>query len=70
VPSILDGLANIRAFDHAVFIAKSNIHHVPDFTDRRYVIEQGEIIFAGTPHEARKDTAVARVIGGAAAGAG
>ena len=37
VPSIVDGLANIRAFGHAVFIAESNIHHVPDFTDRLYV---------------------------------
>src|SRR6266851_4803567 len=70
VPSILDGLANIRAFGHAVFIAESNIHHVPDFTDRLYVIERGEIIFAGTPHAARKDAAVARVIEGTATAAG
>jgi branched-chain amino acid transport system ATP-binding protein len=70
VPSILDGLAHIRAFGHAVFIAESNIHHVPDFTDRLYVIERGEIIFAGAPQEARKDAAVARVIGGTTAAAG
>jgi branched-chain amino acid transport system ATP-binding protein len=70
VPSILDGLANIRAFGHAVFIAESNIHHVPDFTDRLYVIERGEIIFAGAPHEARKDAVVARVIEGTAPAAG
>jgi branched-chain amino acid transport system ATP-binding protein len=70
VPSILDGLAHIRAFGHAVFIAESNIHHVPDFTDRLYVIERGEIIFAGTPHDARKDAAVARVIEGTATAAG
>src|SRR5205807_2188175 len=66
VPSILDGIANIRAFGHAVFIAESNIHHVPDFADRLYVIERGEIIFAGTPRDARNDAAVARVIGGTA----
>jgi branched-chain amino acid transport system ATP-binding protein len=70
VPSILDGIANIRAFGHAVFIAESNIHHVPDFADRLYVIERGEIIFAGTPHEASKDATVARVIQGSAAAAG
>lgn len=64
VPSIVEGLANIRSFGHAVFIAESNIHHVPDFTDRLYVIERGEIIFAGKPAEARKDAAVARVIEG------
>ncbi len=49
VPSIIHGLADIRAIGHAVFIAESNIHHVPDFTDRLYVIERGEIIFAGRP---------------------
>jgi branched-chain amino acid transport system ATP-binding protein len=64
VPSIIEGLANIRSFGHAVFIAESNIHHVPDFTDRLYVIERGEIIFAGKPREARRNSAVARVIEG------
>jgi branched-chain amino acid transport system ATP-binding protein len=64
VPSIVEGLGNIRAFGHAVFIAESNIHHVPDFTDRLYVIERGEIIFAGKPSEARRNPAVARVIEG------
>jgi branched-chain amino acid transport system ATP-binding protein len=64
VPSIVEGLGNIRAFGHAIFIAESNIHHVPDFTDRLYVIERGEIIFAGKPTEARRNPAVARVIEG------
>ena len=64
VPSIVEGLGNIRAFVHAVFIAESNIHHVPDFTDRLYVIERGEIIFAGKPAEVRRNPAVARVIEG------
>jgi branched-chain amino acid transport system ATP-binding protein len=66
VPSILDGLANIRALGHAVFIAESNIHHVPDITDRLYVIERGEIIFGGPPAAARRDAAVARIIEGTA----
>ena len=64
VPSILDGIASIRAFGHAVFIAESNVHHVPDFADRLYVIERGEIIFAGKPEAAAKDAAVARIVGG------
>jgi len=65
VPSIVEGLANIRSFGHAVFIAESNIYHVPDFTDRLYVIERGEIIFAGPPAEARRSPEVRRVIEGA-----
>jgi branched-chain amino acid transport system ATP-binding protein len=64
VPSIVDGLASIRNFGHAVFIAESNVHHVPDFTDRLYVLERGEIIFSGKPENARKDPAVARVVEG------
>ena len=70
VPSIVEGLADIRAFGHAVFIAESNIHHVPDFTDRLYVIERGEIIFAGKPVDARLDPAVARVVEGTGPRAG
>jgi branched-chain amino acid transport system ATP-binding protein len=64
VPSIIQGLANIRAFGHALFIAESNIHHVPDFADRLYVIERGEVIFAGRPDAAANDPVVARIIGG------
>lgn len=64
VPSIVDGLASIRNFGHAVFIAESNVHHVPDFADRIYVLERGEIIFSGRPENARKDPAVARVVDG------
>ena len=64
VPAIVEGLGNIRAFGHAILIAESNIHHVPDFTDRLYVIERGEIIFAGKPADARRNPAVARVIEG------
>lgn len=64
VPAIVEGLSNIRAFGHAVFVAESNIHHVPEFADRLYVIERGEIIFAGKPDEARRDKAVVRVIEG------
>jgi len=65
VPSIIDGIASIRSMGHAVLIAESNMHHVPDFADRLYVIERGEVIFAGSPAEAAKNPAVARVAGAA-----
>ena len=70
VPSIIQGLMEIRASGHAVFIAESNIHHVPEFTDRLYVIERGEIIFVGKPDDAAKDPGVARIVGGTAQRAG
>jgi branched-chain amino acid transport system ATP-binding protein len=64
IPSIVQGLSAIRAAGRAVFIAESNIFHVPEFTDRLYVLERGEIIFAGPPEQARKDPTVAKVIAG------
>ena len=64
VPSVVEGLANIRTHGHAVLIAESNIHHVPDFTDRLYVIERGEIIFAGKPSDALRNPEAARAIAG------
>src|SRR5215207_3641321 len=57
VPSIVEGIASIRQLGHAVLIAESNLHHVPDFADRLYVMERGEIIFSGPPADARKDPA-------------
>ena len=64
VPSIVDGIASIRQLGHAVLIAESNLNHVPDFADRLYLIERGEIIFSGSPAEAHADTAVARILEG------
>jgi branched-chain amino acid transport system ATP-binding protein len=62
VPSIVNGIASILKLGHAVLIAESNLHHVPEFADRLYVIERGEIIYAGAPADVRKDSAVAPVV--------
>lgn len=64
VPSIVEGIASIRRLGHAVLIAESNLEHVPDFADRLYVLERGEIIYTGPPSDVRKDAAVARVVEG------
>jgi branched-chain amino acid transport system ATP-binding protein len=64
VPTVVDGIASIRQLGHAVLIAESNLYHVPDFADRLYVIERGEIIYAGPPADVRGDPAVAKVVGG------
>jgi branched-chain amino acid transport system ATP-binding protein len=45
-------------------LAESNIHHVPEFANRLYVLERGEIIFGGPPDDARRDAGVLRVIAG------
>jgi len=64
VPSIMEGIASIRGLGRAVLMAESNIHHVPEFADRLYVIERGEIIYGGPPAGVRSDPAVARVVDG------
>lgn len=64
IPSITEGVAAITRLGHGILLAESNIHHVPDFADRLYVIERGEIIFAGKPQDVQRDAAVMRIIGG------
>jgi branched-chain amino acid transport system ATP-binding protein len=64
VPAVAKGIAEITQRGHAVLIAESNIHHVPDFATRLYVIERGEIIFAGRPEDVRTDAAALRATGG------
>ena len=66
IPDIGEGIHAITRMGRSILLAESNIHHVPDFADRLYVIERGEIVFAGKPAEVYRDEAVLRVIGGTA----
>jgi branched-chain amino acid transport system ATP-binding protein len=66
VPLIASGVTSIRAAGKAVLMAESNIHHIPDYVDAIYVLERGEVIFAGSLAAARKNQDVLRVIGGEA----
>jgi branched-chain amino acid transport system ATP-binding protein len=66
IPALAESLAAITGLGRSLVIAESNIHHVPAWTRRLYVVERGEILFAGTPDDARRDAAVLRVIGGRA----
>ena len=67
IPAIGESIAAIaQKLGRAILIAESNIHHVPEYTTRLYVIERGEIVFAGQPSDARRDPALARIIGGSA----
>jgi branched-chain amino acid transport system ATP-binding protein len=64
IPAVSEGIAEITKLGHSILMAESNIHHVPEFATRLYVIERGEIIFAGRPEAVHADPAVLRVIGG------
>ena len=64
IPLIAEGVASIRAMGKGVLMAESNVHHVPDYVDRLYVLERGELMFSGTLAEAYRDREVMRVIAG------
>lgn len=64
IPIISEGIASIRAMGAAVLMAESNVHHLPEYVDRLYVVERGEMIFSGTLAQARADRGVMRVIAG------
>jgi len=64
IPWIAEGVASIRAMGKGVLIAESNVHHIPDYVDRIYVLERGEVMFSGTLSEAYQDREVMRVIAG------
>ena len=66
IPSLAEAIGAITRSGRSIVIAESNIHHVPAWTRRLYVIERGEIVFAGSPEAAHRDAAVLRVIGGRA----
>lgn len=66
IPQIASSIQKITQMGRSVLLAESNIYHVPDFTDRLYVIERGEIIFAGKPEELKKDKAVLKIVAGSA----
>src|ERR1700709_2110651 len=52
IPSITAGSAPIRELGRSVLMAESNVHHVPEDADRVYVLERGEILYAGKSGEA------------------
>ncbi|MHB9099547.1 MAG: ABC transporter ATP-binding protein [Syntrophales bacterium] len=66
VPKIAESIHEIVKMGHSIILAESNIYHVPDFTDKLYVIERGEIIFSGKPIELKDDKAVLKIVSGAA----
>lgn len=65
IPSISDGIASIRKLGHGVLMAESNIHHIPEYADNVYVLERGEIIYAGKPGDTYPPE-VMKVISGSA----
>jgi branched-chain amino acid transport system ATP-binding protein len=65
IPTLSEGIASIRRLGHAILMAESNVHHIPEYADALYVLERGEIIYHGKPGDTYPPE-VMKVIGGAA----
>lgn len=65
IPSISEGIASIRRLGHAVLMAESNVHHIPDYADSLYVLERGEIIYHGKPGDTYPLEVMKVITGGA-----
>ncbi|MEO6984975.1 MAG: ATP-binding cassette domain-containing protein [Paralcaligenes sp.] len=64
LPTISAGLVSILKQERGVLLAESNFYHLPQFADRIYVIERGEIVFEGTLSQAEADPAIMKIIKG------
>jgi len=65
IPSISEGIASIRKLGHAVLLAESNVHHIPEYADSVYVLERGEVIYHGRPGETYPPEVMKVITGGA-----
>src|SRR2546428_564746 len=63
IPQLGESIAAIARLGPAILLAESNIHHVPAYASRLYVIERGEIVFAGPPDEIAGRSDLARIVG-------
>jgi len=64
IPKISESIREIAQMGNAILMAESNIYHIPDFTDKLYVIERGEIIFTGKPAELLDNKEALKVVTG------
>jgi branched-chain amino acid transport system ATP-binding protein len=59
-----DAVTMIKGMGIAILIAESNLASAAAIADRLYVVDRGEIIFAGAPAEAMADATVMRTLRG------
>jgi branched-chain amino acid transport system ATP-binding protein len=64
ITQVANSIQEITKLGPSIMISESNIYHVPDFADRLYVVERGEIIFSGKPEEVAKEKDTLRIIAG------
>ncbi len=58
-----DAMRRIRDMGISIVLAESNLANTSRVADRAYIIERGETIFQGTPHEIEKEESLALILG-------
>ncbi|MEM2169753.1 MAG: ABC transporter ATP-binding protein [Candidatus Bathyarchaeia archaeon] len=61
---LLEKVLEIRRMGVAMLIAESNISLIPEFTEKLYVLERGEIVYIGGPKELYENENVMKIIRG------
>jgi branched-chain amino acid transport system ATP-binding protein len=63
VRHFIQALRRIRDMGVSIILAASNLGNASKVVDRAYVVERGEILFAGTPREIAADRRLAVIVG-------
>jgi len=61
---LIKRIFEIREMGVSMLVAESNLSLIPEFADKLYVIERGEIIYAGDPKKVYQDEKVMKIIRG------
>lgn len=64
VERLVQKLNEIKSMGVSMLVAESNLSLVPEFAERLYVIERGEIIYEGEPKEVYESEEVMKIIRG------
>ncbi len=58
-----DAMRRIRDLGISIILAESNLGNAAKVVDRAYVVERGEILFAGSPQQIAADEKLATIVG-------
>ena len=58
-----DALKRIKKLGVTILLAESNVRTASQVAERSYIVERGEIVFDGTPHEILEDERLLKIVG-------
>lgn len=63
VNHFIEAIGEIRKMGIAILLGESNVRIVSQITERTYIVERGEIIFEGNPHEILENEKLLKLVG-------